>query len=253
MSRIKPYYKAGFFSLFWPSWIRAVSVKNINSAWKSVGLNPWDPDVNLARFTRKQGTRRKTFFYFWSKLFPMVYDVKVRKLHETIMRLSTENILVKTCYTGLENALRNEQKEGQRGKPLQLRLQTPEDGNEIFYSPKKIQQARNLQSENEEAARLAKEAKEEDKIRQQQEKEEKQRLIEERKRIRDAGGRGKRRQKEEEKATKQAAIQPLNDIEQVDKDKKKSAEPVTAKENVGLAGSWITKHVIAARAVRQPY
>ncbi|KAA8651260.1 uncharacterized protein ATNIH1004_000140 [Aspergillus tanneri] len=113
----------------------------------------------------------------------------------------------------------------------------PEDGNAIFYSPNKVQQARNAQAEKEEAQRLARAAKEEDKIRRQQEKEEKQCLIEERKRIRAFNksvrmqeAEEKRHRKEEEKAAKQAAIQLQNDIKQANKDKKKAIGPATAKE-----------------------
>ncbi|KAG2000747.1 hypothetical protein GB937_010877, partial [Aspergillus fischeri] len=157
------------------------------------------------------------------------------------MHLSTENILVKTRCKGLENALRNEQKRRQRGKPLQLQLQAPEDGNAIFYSPKKTQQARGLQAEKEETARLAKVAKGEDKIRRQQEKEEKQRLIEERKRtrafiksVRIQEAEEKRRQKEEEKATKQAAMQLQNDIRHANKETKKAAVPNTANKKEAI-------------------
>jgi hypothetical protein len=110
------------------------------------------------------------------------------------------------------------------------------DGNAIFYSPKKIQQARNLQAEKEEATRLAKAAKEENKIRRQQDKEEKRCLLEERKRIRAFNksvrmqeAEEKRRQKEEEKVTKQAAIQLQNGIRQANKEKKKTMKPTAAK------------------------
>jgi hypothetical protein len=40
--------------LFWPSWNKAFSIKNINSAWKSVGSYPWNPEIVLARFTKKE-------------------------------------------------------------------------------------------------------------------------------------------------------------------------------------------------------
>jgi hypothetical protein len=49
--------KRDFFKLFWPSWNRALSAKNIESAWKSVGLWPWDPEIVLARFSREEDQR----------------------------------------------------------------------------------------------------------------------------------------------------------------------------------------------------
>ena len=244
--------KRDFFRLFWLSWNKAFSIKNINSAWKSVGLHPWDPEIVLARFNREEDERPSSSESSqsilkaedWRRIEKLlkevvsnVYDEKVQKLNDTIMHLSTENILVKLRCTGLENALQNEQKKRQRGKPLQLQLQAPEDGNAIFYSPKKIQQARDLQAEKEEAIRLAKAAKAEDKIRRQQEKEEKKHLMEERKRIRAFNksvrmqeAEEKRRQKEEEKTARQASIQLQNDIRQANKGKKKATEHTTAKE-----------------------
>ncbi|KAG2001089.1 hypothetical protein GB937_010511 [Aspergillus fischeri] len=60
----------------------------------------------------------------------------------------------------------------------------PENGGAVFYSPRKVQQAHELQKQKDEAIQLTKASKEEEKVRQQQAKEEKQRLLEERKRIR---------------------------------------------------------------------
>lgn len=53
----------------------------------------------------------------------------------------------------------------------------------MFYSSRKIQQARDLQREKEEAIQAAKTLKEEAKLRCQQEKEEKKRIIEEKRQI----------------------------------------------------------------------
>jgi hypothetical protein len=244
--------KRDFFRLFWPSWNKAFSIRNINSAWRSVGLHPWDPEVVLKRFTKKEEERPSSSESSqsilkaedWRRIEKLlkqvvsdVYDQKVQRLNDTMMSLSTQNILLKLQCAGLERALQNEQKKRQRGKPLQLELRAPEDGNAIFYSPKKIQQARDLQAEKEEAARLAKAVKEEDKLQRQREKEEKRQLIEERKRIRaytksmrEQEQAEKRRQKEEMKAAKQADLQLQNDIKQANKGKKKAQEPTAAKE-----------------------
>jgi hypothetical protein len=128
--------------------------------------------------------------------------------------LSTDNILNKLRCQGPENALLNEQKKRQRGKSLALNLLVPGDGNTVFYSPKKVRQARDLQGEKEKAIQLTKALKEEERLRRQQEKKEKQHLVEERKRIR-ASNRElriqeverKRLQKEEERLAKGADLQ----------------------------------------------
>ena len=61
------------------------------------------------------------------------------------MQFSTENILFKLRCEGLERALTNEQKHRARKKPLLLDLHTESEGGAIFFSPQKIQQARDLQ------------------------------------------------------------------------------------------------------------
>jgi hypothetical protein len=146
--------------------------------------------------------------------------------------LSTENILLKLRCEGLENALLNEKKKRQRGKPLLFELRAPEDGYAVFYSPGKIQQARQLQSKKEAAIELAKASKEQEKLRRQQEKQEKQRLIEERKQIRAANkelrileAEQKRHRKEEERLAKEADNQLQNDFKMVQKGKKKCPTP----------------------------
>jgi hypothetical protein len=67
---------------------------------------------------------------------------------------------------------------------LQFDILPPENGGAVFYSPRKVQKARDLHKQKDEAIQLVKASKEEEKIRQQQAKEEKQRFLEERKRIR---------------------------------------------------------------------
>jgi hypothetical protein len=117
--------KRDFFRLFWSSWNKAFSIKNINSAWESVGLHPWNPEIVLARFIKKEEERPSSSESTqsilkaedWRRIEKLlkqavsnVYDQKVQKLNDTMMHLSTENILLKLRCTGLENALQNEQK-----------------------------------------------------------------------------------------------------------------------------------------------
>jgi hypothetical protein len=71
-----------------------------------------------------------------------IYNKRSKKLSSTMHHLSIENILLKLRCEGLENALLNEKKKRQRGKPLLFKLSAPEDGYAVFYSPGKIQQAR---------------------------------------------------------------------------------------------------------------
>jgi len=102
---------------------------------------------------------------------------RVRKLNDTILDLTTTNILLKYKLEGYERALTNEKKKRQRGKALDFKLTAPEDGRATFYSPNKIRQARQLQKEEEEAKQAATATKAEEKLQRQLQKEEKRRLI----------------------------------------------------------------------------
>jgi pyruvate/2-oxoglutarate dehydrogenase complex dihydrolipoamide acyltransferase (E2) component len=167
-------------------------------AYRSLLTVPWDPEVVLARFRENtiqrpsssessqsvlQADNWRRIERLLKEVVANVHDDNTKKLSLTLHHLSTENIMLKSRCKGLEEALANEKKRRQRGKPLALQLQAPESGNAVFYSPKKIQQARDLQKQKDEGLQQAKAAKEEAKLRRQQEKEEKKRVTEERKRI----------------------------------------------------------------------
>jgi hypothetical protein len=191
--------KRDFFRMFWKSWEKTFTVKNVQSGFRSTGLHPWDPERVLKRFTEKVEERPSSSESStsilkaedWRRIEKLLkqtvrdfHDKRVRQLNDTMMALSTENILLRLRCEGLETALVREQKRRNRRKPLLLDPSAEYDGGAIFYSPSKVQRARDLQAEKEEAARRARIAKEEDKIRRQQEKEEKKRLMEERKKTR---------------------------------------------------------------------
>ena len=115
--------KWDFFRLFWPSWNKAFSSKNINSGWQSVGLHPWDSETVLVCFAEKEEERPSSSKSTQSilkaedwrcieKLLKQavsnIYNKKVKKLNDTMMHLSIENILLKLYCKGLENTLQNE-------------------------------------------------------------------------------------------------------------------------------------------------
>lgn len=49
--------KRDFFRLFWPAWGKAVSPQNIESAWRSVGIHPWNPHAVIQKFIDKDAER----------------------------------------------------------------------------------------------------------------------------------------------------------------------------------------------------
>jgi hypothetical protein len=235
--------KRDFFRLFWPAWGKALSSKNILSSWRTVGISPLNPEIGLTRFTRVKDSRPSSSDSSrsilqaedWRKIERLLKDVvtdvyakNTKKLSSTMHHLSTENILLKLRCQGLESALLNEKKKRQRGKALQFNLPPPEHGGAVFYSLRKVQQARDLQKQKDEAMQIKKASKEEAKVRREQGKQEKQRLNEERKRIwasqrelRLLEAERKKQQKEEERLAKEADQQLQNNFQQVKKSPKK--------------------------------
>ncbi|KAI9037671.1 uncharacterized protein KD926_000087 [Aspergillus affinis] len=244
--------KRDFFHLFWPSWESALSPQNVESSWKTAGVWPLNPEIVLSRFNRKDNSRPSSSGSSrsalgaedWRKIERLLkhavtdlYDQKAEKLNSTMHALSTENIILKLRCQGLEAALLQEKKKRKRGKPLLFELQAPEDGYAVFYSPNKIQQARDLQAEKDEAIQLAK-ASEEERLRKQREKQDKRLLIEERKRIRasnreirlrEAGV--KKQKKQDDQLAKQADIQIQNDFNLAQKGKNKVPATPKAKKS----------------------
>jgi hypothetical protein len=262
--------KRDFFRFFWKAWVVAFTPKNILSGWAATGLEPWDPERILLKFTREPDERPSSSESSksvlkaedWRRIRNLlkevvtdIYDERTQKLNNTLMALSTENILLQLRCKGLEDALVNEKKRRKRGKPLLLEL---DDGGGVFYSPSKVQRARELQLEKEEAARLARSQKKEDKIRREHEKLEKRSLVEERKRMRVINKEmrlqeqeKKRRQKEDEKLARLANIQLQNDIRQDKKSKKKTQKTPSVGENMEIGLAAVTEVVEAPTAANR--
>ena len=78
-----------------------------------------------------------------------IQDARARELTKIVKNLSATNILLEEQIKGYQRALQNERKKRQRQKPLFQQLPTQNKGGAIFYSPKKIQQAREIQKPQE--------------------------------------------------------------------------------------------------------
>jgi hypothetical protein len=46
--------KQDFFCLFWPAWEQALSLKNILSSWRTVGIILLNLEIVLVQFTKKK-------------------------------------------------------------------------------------------------------------------------------------------------------------------------------------------------------
>ncbi|CEL05785.1 hypothetical protein ASPCAL06900 [Aspergillus calidoustus] len=202
--------KRDFFRLFWPAWEQALSTILVRFN-KQKDSRPSLSDSSRSILQAEDWRKIEKLL---NRVVTDIYDKNTKKLSSTMHHLSTENIILKLRCQGLESALQNEKKKRQRGKPLQFELAAPENGGVVFYSPQKVQQARDLQTQKDEAIQLAKASKEQEKVRRQLAKEEKQRLLEERKRnrasqreLRLLEAERKKQQKEDARLAKEADCQ----------------------------------------------
>ena len=113
-----------------------------------------------------------------------IYDKKTQKLSNTMYALSLENMLLKQQNNGLKQSLINEKKRRKRGKPLLLDFPTENNGGAMFFSPTKVQRARDQQAQKDANAIAERQQKEVDKVRKEAEKAEKAQKVKERKAMR---------------------------------------------------------------------
>jgi hypothetical protein len=188
--------KRDFFRLFWHAWEASFTSRNIFSGFESTGLHPFNPQRVISKFAKKDEDRPSSSSSTntvigaedWKRIEKLlqavvsnIYEKKAQQLSNTMHALSTENMLLKMQNDGLKKRLVNEKKRRKRGKPLMLDFPTQNEGGAIFYSPNKVQQARDRQDQKAANAEAQRRQKEVDKACKEAEKAEKVRLVEERK------------------------------------------------------------------------
>jgi hypothetical protein len=114
--------KRDFFWLFWASWDEIFTKKNINSAFSTTSLYPFNLEIVLQKFTKKinsqssssESTASIILAYDWKRLDKLVKsavknicDQEAIWLRDSVNYLSTEVILLQDKITSLEKALIN--------------------------------------------------------------------------------------------------------------------------------------------------
>ena len=164
LSRIQ---KRNFFRLFWASWKAAFIKQNILSAFKNTGLYPFDPDLVIHHFIKKERRRPtssesnisiipandwRQLHKTVSKAVNNIYDKKAQQLNATLQYIATENTLLKSEIKGIKNTLITIQKRQVKAKPLLLNLPLENDGGALFIIPSKVQQVQEIQIQKDQSA-----------------------------------------------------------------------------------------------------
>ncbi|KAF2000112.1 hypothetical protein P154DRAFT_576442 [Amniculicola lignicola CBS 123094] len=111
-----------------------------------------------------------------------IYDKRSQQLSQTIHSISVRNVLLVNEVEQLKEALVNEKKKRQRGKPLLLEAPPQYDSGAIFWSPQKVQEARARQVKKDAEEEALQHQKDFKKVQRAEKKAEKACMLEERKR-----------------------------------------------------------------------
>ena len=102
--------KRDFFRLFWQAWNTLFTPKNIYSGFKATGLYPFNPELIIAKFTKKNNNRSSSTsstrlviaIEDWKRIKKLLYNIvsniynkKAQQLSNTIYSLSVKNMLLK--------------------------------------------------------------------------------------------------------------------------------------------------------------
>jgi hypothetical protein len=157
--------KRDFWGVFWPSWKEAFTQKNIASAFEKTGIFPADSSRVIDKITKPQEIIAK---FDPQMLKTPTNTQEVRRLRRGWLKSPSKTNVEKAFrgldilaaqasislhrVKGLEETLRREKKKKQRGKRLNLLRE--EDFGAQFYGPDQVQEARDFQTDKEEAETL---------------------------------------------------------------------------------------------------
>jgi hypothetical protein len=128
----------------------------INS-FKATGISPFEPDIILKRFVNtdleEQGSQESSASVLsgsdWRKIERLVKvvarginDKETKKLSRSLHSISVQNEPLKHELRGLREALASKKKGQKRSKPLDLQQRKLYHAGSVFWSPRKVREAR---------------------------------------------------------------------------------------------------------------
>jgi hypothetical protein len=152
--------KRDFFPLFYRAWQASFKETTILKAFEATGLSPFNPEVILQRFpppaSSSDSESSELSASNWRKTERLLRQVvkdrgdrQAQKLSQAFHQISTQKTLLEYEVKGLREALINERTRRKRGKPLLLQEPEEYQGGAIFWSPRKVKEARDRQQHQE--------------------------------------------------------------------------------------------------------
>jgi hypothetical protein len=238
--------KRDFYQLFHRAWHTAFTKSNIEAGFKATGLSPLNAEVVLKKFkledverpSSSESTTSVLSASDWRKIERLlrqvvedVYDSRSRQLSQTIHTIATQKQLLQHENEKLREALINEKKRRTRGKPLLLEAPQEYNGGAVFWSPTKVQEARDRQARKDADDKALQLQKSEEQKAKELQKQEKQAMLKERARLRLVAKeirlqqqQAKAAEREEARITKQVEKQLRYDVQSSKKATQQSAK-----------------------------
>ena len=160
-------------------------------------------------------------------------EKEVRKLKRTMDALQVKNVALKAKVANLQATVNIEKAKRKRGKAFIVRLCEEDKVKAMFYSPSKIQAARQRLQEEQQEKDAAEAQREEEKRRKQQAKEEQQLLVAQRKAAREEA----RVQRETDKFQKQQRQKEVTEQRKLNKQLTAEARKVKQDQKIDRARS----------------
>jgi hypothetical protein len=135
----------------------------ILKAFEATGLSPFESEVILKRFNKQptQGSSSNSnssalSVSNWRKTESLICkvvkdrgDPRAQKLSRAFHQISVQKSLLEHKAQGLRQALTNERLRRKRGKALPLEQPEEDHGGAVFWSPRKVKEARDRQQQQE--------------------------------------------------------------------------------------------------------
>jgi hypothetical protein len=145
--------KGEFLPLFWKAWTSSFTPENTLKAFEATGILPLNADIILKRFTKTKSddegasayTPRGRYRYYQRLLRSAVKDPvqeEARELDLFLHYLTAKNEIVEMENEGLRAAIYSRRKYKHKGKVLDLQQREEYYSKAVFWSPRKVKEAR---------------------------------------------------------------------------------------------------------------
>jgi hypothetical protein len=148
--------KRDFFEHFWPAWSSTMTPELIKKSFQATGVWPMDADAVLKRFNKRasrqaeasqlgqhgDGDSWRELRKIYDAAVPDKAQVEAQQLKASLHSLQVQNELLHHENQGLQQALTAREKRTDKSKTMDLQQREEYHGGAVFWSPRKLREAR---------------------------------------------------------------------------------------------------------------